>query len=225
MNPAGRAPLLIVLAGIVAALHVGKVPPALPLLREPFGLSLTAAGFLLSAVQVAGMSCGIVAGIFIEAIGLRRGVLLGLLLLAAASLAGAYAASAGLLLTLRALEGAGFLLVVLPAPGLIKRLGSTSQLPTLLGLWGTYMPVGMAVSLLGGALTMERLGWAAWWQCLAALSLAMALAVKLGVPADAAGAANATKAPSASTRLAATQRRLALTLAQPPVWRWAEKWL
>lgn len=39
---------LVVLAGIGAALHVGKLAPALPVLRESMDISLVQAGFLLS---------------------------------------------------------------------------------------------------------------------------------------------------------------------------------
>ena len=46
--------LIVILAGVAAALHVGKLPPALPVLREVFALTLVEAGFLLSLVQFAG---------------------------------------------------------------------------------------------------------------------------------------------------------------------------
>ncbi|HNB44976.1 MAG TPA: MFS transporter, partial [Burkholderiaceae bacterium] len=67
--------LLVILAGVTAALHVGKLPPALPLLREALGVSLVQAGFLLSLVQLAGMSLGLLLGLMADGIGLRRSVL------------------------------------------------------------------------------------------------------------------------------------------------------
>ncbi len=51
--------VLVILAGVCAALHVGKLPPALPVLRDALGVSLLQAGFLLSMVQLAGMSLGL----------------------------------------------------------------------------------------------------------------------------------------------------------------------
>ena len=48
--------LVVILAGVVAALHIGKLPPAIPVLRESLGLTLVQAGFLLSLVQLAGMT-------------------------------------------------------------------------------------------------------------------------------------------------------------------------
>ena len=52
-------------------------------------MSLVEAGFLLSLVQAAGMAAGIAFGVIADAIGLRRSMLVGLLLLAAASALGA----------------------------------------------------------------------------------------------------------------------------------------
>ena len=51
--------LLVVLGGVSAALHVGKLPPALPVLQQALGVTLLEAGFLLSLVQLAGMSLGL----------------------------------------------------------------------------------------------------------------------------------------------------------------------
>ena len=86
-----RAPVVVVLAGVCAALHVGKLPPAITALQAALGLSLLQAGFLLSTVQVAGMSAGVAFGALADALGFRRSMLLGLGLLALASAAGGVA--------------------------------------------------------------------------------------------------------------------------------------
>jgi len=54
---------VIVLAGVCAALHVGKLPPALPVLQTALDISLVQASFLLSALQIAGMTLGLVVGL------------------------------------------------------------------------------------------------------------------------------------------------------------------
>jgi MFS transporter, CP family, cyanate transporter len=148
-------------------------------------ISLMEAGFLLSLVQLAGMSLGLAVGLLADAMGLRRCMLTGLGLLFVAGTAGAASGSAAGLLVLRALEGLGFLLVVMPAPGLLRQLVSPNRLSGLLGLWGTYMPLGTALALLVGPLLMAGLGWQAWWLLLAALTLAMAVLVWRYVPSDA----------------------------------------
>lgn len=185
--------LIVVLAGISAALHVGKLPPALPVLREALQLSLVQAGFLLSLVQLAGMLLGLAIGAAADSIGPRRTMVLGLVILSFASFAGGAVHTPAALMTLRAVEGVGFLLASLPAPGLIRRLVEPVRLSTMLGLWGAYMPIGTATALLAGPALIALSGWPGWWWLLATLSLAMAVVLHFSVPAgaDARGSAGA----------------------------------
>ena len=124
---------VVIVAGMTAALHVGKLPPALPVLGESLGITLVQAGFLLSLVQLAGMSLGVLVGLSADGFGLRRSMIMGLGLLTLASALGASADSAQGLMTWRALEGLGFLLTVMPAPGLIRRHTPPDRLAGRLG--------------------------------------------------------------------------------------------
>jgi len=207
--------LLVILAGVCAALHVGKLPPALPVLRDALGVSLLQAGFLLSMVQLAGMSLGLAIGLAADGFGLRRSMLLGLGTLAAASIAGGWARGANDLLVLRALEGFGLLMAALPAPSLIRQLVPLHRLSAMLGLWGAYMPLGSALGLLLGPLVLGAVGWQGWWWGLGGLTAAMALWLAVGVPPDGfRGAALArTPAPSSPWR-----QRLGRTLRARGPW-------
>jgi len=80
--------LLVVLGGVSAALHVGKLPPALPVLQQALGVTLLQAGFLLSLVQLAGMSLGLAVGLAADGLGLKRTMVCGLFILSVASLLG-----------------------------------------------------------------------------------------------------------------------------------------
>ena len=62
---------VVILAGVCAAVHVGKLPPAIDALRQALGMTLVQAGFLLSLVQLAGMAVGIVFGVVADAIGAK----------------------------------------------------------------------------------------------------------------------------------------------------------
>src|SRR5882672_2007799 len=176
--------LIVVLAGVSAALHVGKLPPALPVLREALALTLVEAGFLLSLVQLAGMTLGLAVGLAAGSLGLRRCMTTGLVILSAASFLGGFAHDAAGLLVLRAAEGVGLLLAVTPAPSLI-RLASSRNLDMMLGLWGTYMPFGTAAALLASPWLLAQFGWQALWWLLGAPSLVMAAWVWVAVPPDA----------------------------------------
>lgn len=175
---------LVVAAGGVAALQVGKLPPALAALQAGLGLTLVQSGFMLSMVQLAGLTLAVFMGLLADGMGLKRSMVRGLWLLAIASALGALADSVTMLLVCRALEGLGFLLVALPAPALIRRLVPPQQLAGMLGVWGAYMPTGTALALLVGPLFIPAWGWAAWWWLFAGVSLAMALWLARAVPAD-----------------------------------------
>lgn len=203
--------LIVIAAGVCAALHVGKLPPALQALQQALGLSLVQAGFVLSLVQGAGMTLGLAFGTLADALGGRRSMLIGLLMLAAASAAGGLAQGAAALMALRVVEGFGFLLVVLPAPGLVRRLVRPDRVSLMLGVWGTYMPLATALALLLGPLVISLLGWRAWWWVLAVLTALMALLLQRGVPP--AGAAATPQAGGLSWR-----SRVRLTLAAPGPW-------
>ena len=183
-----RAARYVIAAGVVAALHVGKLPPALPVLKEVLGVSLLQAGFLLSLVQLAGMTLGLFTGLAAQRIGLQRSMVAGLLILASASALGGTAQGATWLLATRVLEGLGFLWIVLPAPGLVRRLVPPERLHGMLGVWGAYMPLGASLALLAGPWVMHLgapdVGWRVWWWLLSGLAVVLALLLVGKVPAD-----------------------------------------
>jgi CP family cyanate transporter-like MFS transporter len=182
----------VLLGGVSGALHLGKLPPAVPALQASLGIGLVEAGFLLSLVQVASMTLGLVAGLAADTIGLRRSMLTGLGVLTFASLLGGLVGVGALggahavawLLVLRAVEGIGFLLAVMPGPGLIRALTPPGADKAALGLWGAYMPLGVAMALLLGPALIAWGGWADWWWALSLVSAGAALWVWLAVPAD-----------------------------------------
>ncbi|CAN1510745.1 CynX Cyanate permease [Burkholderiaceae bacterium] len=206
---------VIVMVGVCAALHIGKLPPALPVLQTALNITLVQAGFLLSAVQIASMTLGLAVGLSADSLGLRRSMLTGLFLLSCASLAGGFAPDATTLLVLRGFEGLGFLLVVMPAPALIRRTVANDQLNGRMGWWGTYMPMGNALALLAGPLVIAALSWSVWWWGLSAVSLLAWLAVWWCVPDVAPPAQTPQQAANVDN---AWPKRLALTLRSAGPW-------
>lgn len=210
---------IVVLSGIVVAMHVGKMPPAIPVLQQALGVSLVQAGFLLSAVQMAGMGVGVLAGMAADRLGLRRSLLTGQGILALASLAGMTVTSPTGLLLLRALEGLGFLLAALPSPSLIRQLVRPVQLPLYLGLWSTYMGTGIAMALLAGPLAMQHLGWQGWWGLLGLLSSAVVVWVLRCIPSDAARTTGTAAAAPSTASAGAWWAPLVLTLRHRGPWQ------
>jgi predicted MFS family arabinose efflux permease len=206
-----RLAALVVLVGVSCALHVGKLPVAIPVLRESLGMSLVQAGFLLSLVQLAGMTLGLLVGLMADRLGPRRVMLGGLGLLALSSALGALSPNVETLLAMRVIEGMGFLLAVLPAPSLLRQLVEDGQtLARSLGWWGSYMPLGTALALLLGAPLLGVVGWRGAWCFLALLSTAACLALARWVPHD------TRISPAANAH--ALRPRLARTLRAPGPW-------
>ena len=203
---------VIVFAGVCAALHVGKLPPALPVLQDALGITLVQAGFLLSAVQVASMTLGLAVGLSVDSLGLHRSMVGGLALLSVASISGGFVVDTRGLLCLRVIEGLGFLLVVMPAPALIRRTVDASQLSGRMGWWGTYMPTGSALALLFGPWVIAGLNWSVWWWLLGVLAAFAGIAVWFCVPDV------QPPAPTHSVANGAWFTRLALTLQSPGPW-------
>ena len=83
---------------MVAAFHVGKVPPALPSIRDGLGASLGQAGWLLSTVNLISALGGMAFALSADRFGHRRLVILGTTLCLVASVGGAFAGSVELLL-------------------------------------------------------------------------------------------------------------------------------
>lgn len=199
--------LWIVAAGFMAAMHIGKLPPTVPILQAELGISLVQAGFLLSLVQAAGMSLALLLGSYTAKIGLKRCVLLGLSLLAGASFVGGFVHSFSALLSLRVIEGFGFLLITLSGPAFIRQLVAVEQLPAKMGLWSAYMGGGMGIGLLSTPFLLTILDWQGVWMCLGLLSFALAIIIYKAVPSV-----------QISTQAIAIFELIKSTLSHPPAW-------
>jgi predicted MFS family arabinose efflux permease len=171
---------LVIVAGVVSALHVGKGPIALPEMQREFGRSLTELSGMLSVFAIVGVIGGMTAGALTQRLGDRRVLMLGLAILGLASLAGAAAPGYGWLVATRVVEGLGFLVVVVAAPAVLNRLTPHAQHSLVFGFWGTFMGIGIALSMVLGPLLG---GWQRLWLLDGALALVMAACVGLRVPA------------------------------------------
>lgn len=154
--------VVVVGAGVVAALQVGKGVIALPLVKAEMGLSLSEATAIVSVFAVFTALAALPAGVAAPRIGARRAFVAGLGLIAVGSLAGAAADGFATLLATRVLEGGGFLLVVTSAPVLLATLAGPRNRDVVFAVWGSYMPLGMGLMILAGAF-VAAIGWKAIW--------------------------------------------------------------
>jgi MFS family permease len=203
-HPAGTSGswIVVVAAGVAAGLQVWKVPPALPFLRHDLSLSLVHAGTLLGIVQLAGMLGGLAVSLLAELVGERRCLSGGLVLLFLGSAGGGFAWSAAPLLVSRAVEGAGFILVAVTGPGLIRRTAPPGRFTTAMGFWGAYQGISTFAGLIIGALVLQVVPWRVWWWGMAVLALMPLPWVLARIPRDDAGGVRG--AAAALTRIGRT---------------------
>lgn len=174
------AVFLIVVAGIVAALQVGKASIAAPLLQGDLGIGLAALGWLTGIFAVLGLFGGIPTGALVASFGARRLLVVGLLVTTAGAAIGALVTNLSGLLVSRVVEGAGFLLITVAAPSILGRVAQAADRDLAFALWSCFMPVGMAVAMLAGPAFED---WRVMWWASGAFALAVCLLVPLVVPA------------------------------------------
>lgn len=165
------------LAGVVAAAYVGKLPPALPALKAEFGLSLVAAGWVVSTFNTVALATAVGFGLMADRIGAFRFALAGLALLAVAGVGGAAAPSGAWLIVSRVVEGAGLLAVTVSGTALIFAATAPGDRRLTLGIWSTYMPFGMAAAMVAAPLAIDTIGWRGLWLAVVAATVAAAAAL------------------------------------------------
>ncbi|WP_068090127.1 MFS transporter [Novosphingobium rosa] len=138
------------LLGVLAAAQFAKMSVIAPLMQEQGHLTLSQLGWLISLLEVGGGLFGFVAGLALARSGARLFLLAGLAILAATGLMETLTGDITLLFAARAVEGLGYLLVVIAAPTAISAIAHDDTRPRALALWSTFVPVGIA---LGAAVT------------------------------------------------------------------------
>jgi cyanate permease len=158
--------------GIVAAAYVGKLPPAIPLLREEFGLSLIAAGWVNSTFNTLAVTTAVFFGALAGRYGALRVCSAGLVAMMLGGLLGASATGEFALFSSRILEGAGFIAIAVSAPTLIAAASAPRQRNLTLGLWSIYLPFGVCLTMLASPVLLSFPGWRGFWLVIVLMTLA-----------------------------------------------------
>ncbi len=145
---------MLLCAGLAGAAGIGKLVPHVDWMAGAFGVSLGAAGFLVSAVMLPGAVLGPLLGLAADRLGARRMAICGLVLQAGASLAGGYAGSFGALLAARVFEGVGYGFTIVAATVLVFEGALRHRKALALAVWSAFAPVGFALGqLAAGGIT------------------------------------------------------------------------
>jgi DHA1 family inner membrane transport protein len=177
---------LLMASGVVAAAQVGKAIISMPLIRAEMGLGLDLAGLIVAISATLGACLGIVAGVFVQCIGVRRSLIGGMTAIAIGNLVGGEAAGELSLLGARVVEGIGFLGVVLSIPSLLAASAERDKRDFIMGLWSAYMPAGITLMLVLGLLA--TIGWRNLWLANACIAGIFAALLAISAPAAPSGA-------------------------------------
>ena len=156
--------------GVAAAAYVGKLPPAIPALTSEFGLSLVAAGWIVSMFNVIATGTAIFFGLAADRAGAFRACVVGLVLLAIGGTAGALAPGPVSLMASRVVEGIGFITVSVSAAALVFTAAAADDRKLALGVWSAYMPFGFALTVLAAPPLLAAVGWRGLWLAIVAVT-------------------------------------------------------
>ncbi|MFN4100756.1 MAG: CynX/NimT family MFS transporter [Pararhodobacter sp.] len=168
-STAWAAVAVITLAGAMASAQVGKLPPALPLIRAELGFGLVAGGFVLSLFNVLGMTIAVLFGGLAERAGRARMVVLGFTCIVVGGALGALSPGLSLLMISRLVEGIGFVAITVSLPYAMVAASAPRDQGLVLGIWSIYHPTGMALTMLAAPVLLGLAGWRGMWWFLALL--------------------------------------------------------
>jgi predicted MFS family arabinose efflux permease len=196
---------LIYLAGVFAATSMGKMTPISVELRDDLSLSLAQVALLTSLVTTVAAAFGLFVSYLIRPLPPHRMLVSGLVVMGLAGLYCARTDSFRTMLIGRLAESMGYVVVVIAAPVLLFTLGDGKRLTGALAIWGTFMPVGLALGSFAGGVLATWLDWREWLTTAAGATLVVAL----GATRLPAVAAQRKEAKPARADRATTLRRLA----------------
>lgn len=170
---------LLFLSGSTVALHVGKVPPALPELRQYWQLSLTQVSLIVSLYALLIALFGALVGQQVQRFGYVRFAVFGVGLIGIASLVGSQASGLAWLLISRTIEGFGWIVAAISLPALLGAMSSRRDQPLVMGIWGSFVPVGTGAMLLLSPALQSMGQWQLAWQVSGLVSLCAAAIILL----------------------------------------------
>jgi EmrB/QacA subfamily drug resistance transporter len=151
---------VLALAQFMVVLDVTIVNVALPEIQAALGFSTDGLQWVVNAYTLAFGGLLLLGGRVSDLLGRRRMFLAGLTLFAAASLAGGFAGSAGVLVAMRAIQGVGAALLSPAALALVTVTFAAGRERNLaLGIWGALAGIGGTLGVVAGGVLVDSLGW------------------------------------------------------------------
>ncbi len=144
---------------VIAATNI--VTPLLPDIRTDFGVSIATAGVIVGSYGLARLVTDLPAGFVIDALGHRRVTVVGILLLAAASIVGLNASSVPMLIASRIAAGVSVSLVTTVALSTLGAVATTADRGKVMSFFHVANNSGIAFYPLLGGVIGGAYGWRA----------------------------------------------------------------
>jgi MFS family permease len=167
---------ILILAGVISALQIGKAAIALPVLQRELALTLVVASWIVGTYGVLGAIGGLPAGILASLFGARATLVAGLTVAGIGSLAGGFVDSGAAMIATRVLEGCGSLAASLAVPRLLRGVTAPKDVDPVLAVWGAHLPFGSVIMMLAGSSALA-FGWQPLWLANGAVALGYAVVI------------------------------------------------
>jgi EmrB/QacA subfamily drug resistance transporter len=152
--------VVLALAQFMVVLDVTIVNVALPSIQDALGFSADGLQWVVNAYTLLFGGLLMLGGRVSDLLGRRRVFLAGLSLFAAASLAGGFSGSAGMLIAMRAIQGIGGALLSPAALALVTVTFPAGRDRNIaLGVWGALAGIGGTLGVVAGGVLVDSAGW------------------------------------------------------------------
>ncbi len=193
---------------------------ALPHIRVALGFSVQTLQWVPSAYLLTYGGLMLLGGRLADLFGRRRILLLGTVLVAAGSLTGGLAGSAGVFVAARLVQGAGAALMLPAALSTLTTTFTGTDRARALGIWGAVAGLSSAAGILLGGALVQGPGWR-WVMFVNPIACALiAPAVLAVLPADRPAAARTGFDVAGSTLLTGGMLLLVFAIARAPIQGW-----
>jgi predicted MFS family arabinose efflux permease len=151
--------LVTLLAFVAFAFSFQIVPPLIPSILNDFSISNTEAGLLMSIVLLPGLVFGILVTFFISRLGVKKVLLLSLILVVLGTLVSSAADSYTILLIGRLILGFGGAIILPAAPTIISQWFEKEELGRAMGIFSINMPLATIFALPVASALSVGIGW------------------------------------------------------------------
>ena len=156
--------VVVYIASVVIPMCQFKVPPVMQLLINDLNINLATAGLLMSIFAIAGIILAVPAAVLLQKLGPKTSGLVALGCAVVGSLIGALAGNATTLLISRIIEGVSMGLIGVVAPAVVCMWFPPEKRGLPMGLWATWVPVGIFLTYNFAGPLSDSFGWQGlWW--------------------------------------------------------------